>query len=410
MAYTRVVVLAGVLSLIACSPSEPADETSLPSSISPEPSKTPDNSAIPATLTVTGPEEVVFDWTTDRCEEWNIPDLPARAYRDSTGQVHLTIAHPSNYQMVGPDLENLTVSCEPILVSTYDADPSQYNDNTWVASPYTEDGTTFYALAHNEYTGHTHPGMCPQNDYYPCWDNSITLLKSTDGGNTWAPHPGPGTNLVARLPYPYEAGQGPSGARTPSNIIKGADDYYYAYFNMVALGGSPQWSCAMRTEDLSDPTSWRYWNSKTWDFDGTFIEPYSATDADAKSHVCSDFGRDSIGWEPSGSVTYNEYLDRYVMVTLSGDNDVWGAYYSFSTDLVRWTPRELLVELTLSNTRDKDTSLYNGYFTLIDPDSLSLNFDTSDESAYLYYTRKNEGDVYSDRDLVRVLVTFELES
>ena len=37
----------------------------------------------------TGSPVTVFDWTTDRCEDADIPDTPARAFRDPTGQVSL---------------------------------------------------------------------------------------------------------------------------------------------------------------------------------------------------------------------------------------------------------------------------------------------------------------------------------
>src|SRR3954470_7091878 len=41
----------------------------------------------------TGPAELVFDWTTQRCEDLDIPDLPARAFRTADGQAHLISAH-----------------------------------------------------------------------------------------------------------------------------------------------------------------------------------------------------------------------------------------------------------------------------------------------------------------------------
>ena len=37
-------------------------------------------------IEVSGMEEVVFDWTNDRCEDENIPDIAARAFRDAEGR------------------------------------------------------------------------------------------------------------------------------------------------------------------------------------------------------------------------------------------------------------------------------------------------------------------------------------
>ncbi|MDH5506958.1 MAG: hypothetical protein OEZ02_07030, partial [Anaerolineae bacterium] len=96
--------LACAVLLAACS--LPAAATAAPPTQVPAPSATPtpaSASAPPpsptarpypnAVLKIVGEEEIVFDWTTDRCERENIPDLAARAFRDAGGQVHLIISH-----------------------------------------------------------------------------------------------------------------------------------------------------------------------------------------------------------------------------------------------------------------------------------------------------------------------------
>ncbi len=60
---------------------QPPTETVVPSA-TPNPFPNP-------ILKVTGGEEVVFDWTRDRCEKLNIPDLPSRAFRGANGQGNL---------------------------------------------------------------------------------------------------------------------------------------------------------------------------------------------------------------------------------------------------------------------------------------------------------------------------------
>jgi hypothetical protein len=49
---------------------------------------------------------------------------------------------------------------------------------------------------------------------------------------------------------------------------------------------------------------------------------------------------------------------------------------------------------------DKWNDTFYAYPSFMDPDSQSMNFDTSDENAYLYVTRFNNG-VTLDRDLIR---------
>jgi len=374
------------------------------------PSPSPTDPFPDPVLKIVGDEEIVFDWTVDKCEPEHIPDLATRAFHDSSGQVQLITSHYVNYRMLGADLNNLKVDCKPIMESRHDPDPSRYTDAQWIAAPYTEDGQTVYALVHNEYQGHMHPGQCPQNDYFPCWDNSITLTISTDGGKTYNEALSPPRHLVARFPYPYKPGAGPEGFRAPSNIIKGTDDYYYNFFNVSEYGTQKQWVCLMRTNDLSDPSSWRFWDGAA--FEGQFVDPYLDEISDPEAHICPHI--DQVGntnESLSESITYNTYLDRYVLVGVSADTldgrEVWGFYYSLSNDLINWTHRKLLLEVDLPWTVDSPGSdLSYLYPALIDPDSDSRNFETTDKTAYLYFTRNNFGQGSLDRDLIRVPVEF----
>lgn len=360
-------------------------------------------------LVVTGPEEVVFDWTTDRCENENIPDLAVRAFRDADGQVNLLLAHPNTYRMTGPSLEALTIDCDPVYKSLKLAVPALFIDRTWIASVYTQDGETVYALGHNEYQGHTHPGYCPPAEYFPCWYNTITLFISTDGGQVFAPAADPPGHFVAGLPVQYQAGDGPYGLRAPSNIIQAQDGFFYAFVNMASERSEQQWICALRTKDLGDPASWRFWDGS--EFDGRFINPYLEPDADPANHICQPFFPNALGHALNESITYNTMMERFVLIGISADTidgrEVWGFYYSFSRDLIEWTRRELLMEVPLPWTvENAGSDLSYLYPSLLDPDSPDLNFSTTDDQAYLYYTRNNFGHGSLDRDLVRVPVKF----
>jgi len=386
-------------------PTAPTDDVFTPT----PPAKQTPNPFPDPMLMIIGEEEVIFDWTSDSCSQHNIPDLPLRAFRDVDGQVQAIISSDTNYRMLGPDLNNLTIDCNPIMSSKYDPDPSLFTDAQWIAAPYSEDGQTIYSLVHNEYQGHTHPGQCPQNDYFPCWDNSITFAVSTDGGRTYTEAMQPPSHLVARFPYPYEPGSGPEGFRGPSNIVKGKDGYYYSFFNVSEYGTQEQWVCLMRTDDLRQPGVWRFWNGTA--FEGQFADPYTSDISNPKEHICSPIDRDNIGASMNESITYNTYLNRYVLVGISADwlenREVWGFYYSFSDDLINWTRRKLLVEIEFPWTVEfpgSDVSFL--YPSLLDPETTSRNFETTDKTAYLYYTRNNFGHASLDRDLIRVPVEF----
>jgi hypothetical protein len=53
------------------------------------------------TITPLGPEQKVFDWEIMKCADENIPDLPARAFRDSSNQVNLILSHYTSWRMEG---------------------------------------------------------------------------------------------------------------------------------------------------------------------------------------------------------------------------------------------------------------------------------------------------------------------
>ena len=384
-------------------------QTELPPATSTAPSAPTSDPWDNARLEVSGEQEVVFDWSTDRCEDFNIPDLAVRAFRDAEENVNLVLAHPTAYRMTGSDLNELSIDCDPIHASLNDPDPAVFADNTWISATYTQDGETIYALGHNEYQGHTHPGKCPQNDYFACWYNSITLLISTDGGESFVPAVEPPGHFVAGLPVQYEAGKGAYGLRAPSNIIQGPDGYYYTFVNLASERSERQYVCALRTLDLSDPAGWRFWDGEG--FNGRFINPYLEPDAAPAEHLCQPYAIDQIGHALNENITYNTVLERFVLIGISADQidgrEVWGFYYAFSKDLAEWTRRQLLIEVPLPWTVESPGSdLSYLYPSLLDPDSPDRNFATTDQTAYLYFTRNNSGHSSLDRDLVRVPVKF----
>lgn len=359
-------------------------------------------------MRIVGEEEMVFDWTSDRCTRANIPDMPSRAYRNADGEVRLVISETTGYAALGSDLNTLSMDCEPINTSPHQADPGLFSDNQWIASPYTEDGVTVYALVHNEYQGHTHPGQCPSGDYFSCWYNAVTMMVSYDGGRHFKQAAEPPGHLVASLPYPYEPDEGVYGMFSPSNIVKGPEGYYYSFVKHQAYGTHNQTTCLMRTDNLADPASWRFWDGSA--FEGVFANPYTDDVSTKSEHICAPVALNEIGAQLVESLTYNTYLERYVLVGISADHidgrEVWGFFYSFSFDLIHWTRRQLLVEMPLPWTVEHHSNTNFLYPSLLDPESLSLSFESTGKTAYLYYTRHNFGQGSLDRDLIRVRVEF----
>lgn len=361
-------------------------------------------------LSVTGEAEIVFDWTTDRCDDEDIPDLPARAFRDDSGQVQLIATHFIARRSIGSSLDELQHDCTIVANSVYNADPSQYSDKEWLASLYTEDGKTIYVLQHNEYQGHTHQGQCASGEYFNCWYNSITLAISEDSGASYKNITAPPNHLVASSPYPYETEAGPNGVFEPSNMIRAEDGYIYAIIRIDEYKSERQRVCLMRTDNLADPTSWRAWDGEG--FNLSLPKPYLNQSDNPQEQYCTPLAQDDIG-VMNQSLTYNTDLEQYVLVGISADQidnrEVWGIYYAFSDDLITWSRRQLLMEVELPWTYsigDTDPILYP---SLIDPDSESRNFETTNQDAYIYYTQfnYNRGQMNLDRDLMRIPVHFE---
>jgi len=360
---------------------------------------------------ITGAEETVFSWRHDACEPRDIPDLPARAFRNARGDVQLIAPHYINRRFTGPDLRQLRHPCPPVMTSGYDPDPAAYNDREWIAAPFSPDGRTVYALVHNEYQGNQHPGRCSSGQYQRCWYNSITLAVSRDGGRTFTDAAPPPGHLVASSPYPYEPDSGPYGLFSPSNIVfnKG-DDYYYALLRAEDYGAQQIGVCLIRTHTLSDPTSWRAWDGSA--FRTSFVNPYAAGDISPRAHVCRPVAPNEIV-NMNQSLTFNTYLDKWLLVgvsqdTVPGRGPVSGVFYSTSDDLIDWSRRRLIRETELGWTYKCGDPNPVSYPSVIDPDSPSRNFDTSGRSPYLYFTRFHYSNCTQNlnRDLVRVPIRF----
>lgn len=349
----------------------------------------------------------MFDWTTDQCEPDHIPDISVRAFRNAAGEVSLTIGHWSTYRMVGPSLDEVVSECTILSSSDYDPDPSQFDDSEWIGSPYTFDGETVYAVVHNEYRGDTHPdarpGQCPSGERFPCLDTSFTMHVSTDGGVTFDDIAPPPAHLIASLPYPYLDDTLPTGIRQPSNVIEGPDGFLYLFGGVSDHPDEQQWVCAMRTDDLSDPSSWRYWDGTA--FAGVWKNPYTEP-VDPDVDKCAPLAPAQLQGSINESIVFDERLGAYVMVGVADSPGApgtgWGIYYSTSTDLVEWSARELLLEVPVDpSVADNRFDVFHAYPSLIDPDSPSLNFSTSDGELYLYISRFNGGAFSVDRDVLR---------
>lgn len=362
-----------------------------------------------ARLELTGPRQVVFDWSSDACTPTQVADLPARAFRDARGRVQLLLSHFDNFRMIGPALGDLDVDCRPVMSSVRDADPAAYRDRQWIAAPYTEDGRHIWALVHDEYQGNRHPGRCPGGGYFRCWYNAITLVESHDEGRTYRARPG-STGLVAGPPYRYRPGRGQAGIFAPSNIVRRRDGRLYALVQVADPGGV-RGACLIRSGRIAAPRSWSAWDGGG--FTGAFTDPYR--ESPRPHSPCAAVAPDRIA-EMTGSLTYSPALDAYLLLGMATASRPdaplprTGVYYSTSTDLIHWAPRRLLLGAPTVHSYRCGGPEAIAYPSLLDPGSRSRTFTTTDSRAFVYYTQIHYRDCHKtpDRDLARVPVRISL--
>lgn len=129
--------------------------TSQPASATPVATIPPTTEApIPeVVIAVAGEEEVVFDYSEASCDGLARPDLPVRAMRTGD-QISMTLAHTTNHRLVGNSFDDLALSCDPILRSSYDHDPAAHAHHEWLAATYTDGDGTVHGVVHNEFHGY----------------------------------------------------------------------------------------------------------------------------------------------------------------------------------------------------------------------------------------------------------------
>jgi Chitobiase/beta-hexosaminidase C-terminal domain len=362
-----------------------------------------------------GSREVVFDWTTDRCEDFDLPDGPARFVRASDGELVMFSGNAPRYHVSrGSDFNSLKRVCEPALISADKRTPESYENWEWLWAVYRE-GDKWHAFVHNEFHDAI-SATCSVGDpspSNPCWYNSVTYAVSSDDGRTFT-KPNAPAHVVAPAPnawvpppvYPSEAYVA-EGYFAPSSIVRGPDGYYYSLMNSIPdkSNMSARGICAIRSDRLDDPTSWRAWDGSG--FNLRLTNPY-ATGASAT--VCT-YLHPVIG---NSSLSYNTYLGLYMLVNDSHIGGVsCGIYFMLSYDMVHWGPRQMIAPARLPWC-DADPAtpgilepVVVMYPSLLDHSDTGVNFDRTGQTVYLYYTRFNDGGL--DRDLVRVPVTFTVE-
>ena len=342
-----------------------------------------------------GPRAAAFDTSRESCEPIDIPDAPARAFRDYKGTTHLIASHYVTRAGLGPTLESAKHNCQVAYSSRRDGNVADFDDYTWLDAFYSVDGKRIVALGHMEYHGWEHTGMCAQKGDTPtCWYNAETISISDDGGYHFA-QPKPPENYLLSLPAKYAANQGPEGYSVDAGVLKVGPWFYASAYswawppNCGAGKGQrpclvPDATCPIRTNNILDPASWRGWDGK--DFTVAFADPYRGAVANPAAHVCAPVPY----LDYSGGVNYHPASHLFIATLWnqgSGSFGPQGVYFSTSPDFIHWSKPELAMTLDQMLRREPEGNWSYAYVSLIDPKSEDSSYATITDEPYLYYVR-----------------------
>lgn len=302
-----------------------------------------------------------------KCGVNDVPDIPARAFVDGDGQVHMIVGSTSFHRMSGPSVFNQTRNCTPAWNSTQNADPSMFASAEWLDSPHAFANGTVVALVHVEYDAmNIEVPKCPYG-YPRCWTVTVTQAISDDWGLTWRHARPPPAHLVAAVPYAFNQTQPASGWGDPSNFFRSPLDglYYFAVLNRNQVGLQAPGICFARTADLTDPSSWRAWGGAAWNV--SWVSPYTMAPGTEVDHVCATVVT-AEQCMPSG-VVWSSFLSLYV-ITLDCIEKQGAVYISSSPDLISWTPVTpfYTIEDLPADVKKNVTSMT--YPTFIDPSAV----------------------------------------
>jgi len=295
-----------------------------------------------------GSEITVFRWSADRCDDKDFPDVALRVLNEGSEDAAILSSNWNN-RIRRFDISTMHAQseCASALRSNRQADPSLYNDFSWIAS-LASDGKAIHALVHHEYHANEHPGKCQFRVYEPCWYNTIVYARSDDGGKTF--HQSVPPQVVAASPFQQDEGQGKRrGFFNPSNILFD-HGYWWTFIYTAGWGGQRFGSCLFRTSDVSDPGSWRAYDGT--DFTADFPDPY-LNRAKSQTKSCLPIFDQSVGSiSRTADGRFVSVFTKHEKLPDTAGEEKFSVNLAWSGDLIHWSAPEELTEITDVATSD----------------------------------------------------------
>ncbi len=341
-------------------------------------------------IELVGAPEVVYDAnpldcrTTDGRKIRNDhPDIAARAFRDSSGTVHLLASSRRNFELAGPTLDGVKRrSCNQIFTGGGSNEPSHYDQFHWLAAVYTENGKDVVGLTHQEFHGDiVYPECKPRKDNAAqrCMMTSINLVSSNNSGASFKEVDADGPPLIAS-PYKFSKEARRIGYRAPTNIVMSpSDGHYYFLFNADAYKQQKSGACVLRSRNMN------FQDARAWDgtgFEIAFASPYFKEGLRAGEHICTPVVDFFVR-----SLTYNTEAKSYLLLGHNRDEVV----YAWSKDLTTWSsPQTLMPYTSHHKAGSKQQGGAAAYHSFLDPSSSSRSFETTGDDFFVYFTTYSE--------------------
>ena len=354
-------------------------------------------------IKVVGTPELYLSHTDMTCDasggmsQLDVTDVPVTAFRREDGTVVVVSGNQNNHYLEGPSVDQASrTSCGDLVKTVNDPEPSHFNARRWLFAIHATDYQHVLGFVHNEYHGDDHfPDKCKVSNRrnFECWYGASTLVVSNDGGLTFDTPPVP-DNVLASLPWKFSTSKLRSGSTSPKVVGNPHDKLIYVmidYFDMNRKIKARQ--CLLRG-DGKDLNGWRAWDGKGFSLD--MESPYVAK----RSGDCTPVLPFVVN-----SVKYLPQFDQFVALGVRRDEVV----YTFSRDLVKWSKPQVLMKYQIEQTWEPGKETARAYFSLLDPDSSSINFDTLEKRPYIYFVQfgsdprnfRRQRDVYRQRIEIR---------
>ncbi len=352
-------------------------------------------------LVVDGPEKVLFNQATDACDASDMPDTPARAFRDAQGVMVLFAPNYRNRAFTGPDLDHLIHDCTIRFAASSNADPALLDDRSWLHAFHTDNGRDVFAFATASFIPYRHDIPCAAGtERTDCWYNGLAALHSDDGGATFQYLGTPPRQIAFPPPEPYRSDiANPAGFLTATNIVAWNGSLYTILWRRGGDGETKSHNCLARAP-ADNVMAWDVWS-------GSEFVPGAHFDGEGwltRTSVCGAVGPTT---QPNiRGLVLQVRTQTFVAVFEYRSGNSLGFFYATSKDLITWSTPELLLAVDLQAGAHRAS--WAGYPSIIDDTSPDRNFGSMGETANLVFVRfLPKGQRSVTRQLVTVPIRVE---